>query len=171
MIGFFLRLALALLATILAGRYILGEAGAAALIASGASGFAIVSLASMNLTMRGHGINGLRHIIGMPTFIFWVYAAMLCIALSMMLVSIPGISGLHPITGAHLRVFGLGLLFAWMGGIIDWYAFSSKMTHYASESREREHLASRGFDQKRIDSLIEDMRSRGLLPPRTRNRK
>lgn len=168
MIGFVLRVTLAFVATILAGYYILGQVNEVVWIASAMSGFVIAKLTMANLMPMGHGVNGSRHIMGMPIFIFVWYLLLLCIILFLMLTNVPE---LLPVTNANFRVFGLGLFFGWAGSIVDWYVSSSKLTYYASEFQERLSLKARGCDDKYIDTLIEQMRSKGVFPPKAKRSK
>lgn len=165
MIGFVLRALGAFIATVLTGRYILGEFNEVVWIASGMSGLIISKLGMLNLTPQGHGVNESRHIIGMPVFMFVVNLVILCIIVSFMLTNEPSF---HPVTNANFRVFGMGLFFGWVGSIIDWYVSSSRLTWHFSEYQERMKLKASGADQAYIDTVIDLMRAKGLLPPKTK---
>ncbi len=166
MFGFILRTLLAFLATLACGRYILGEVNAMVWISSAIYAYTVNQLMTVNMAPVGHGVNGSRHIIGMPIFIFGSYLALLCIILFLMLTNVPT---LLPVTNANFRVLGLGFFFGWVGGIVDWYWASSKLTWYFSEYRERMALKAKGLDERRINTLIDQMRRARLLPPKAKS--
>jgi len=166
MIGFVLRTLLVFVAALLCGRYILGEFSGVVWISSVIAAYAANQMTMANMMPVGHGVNGSRHIIGMPIFIFGSYLALLCIILFLMLTNVPT---MLPVTNANFRVLGLGFFFGWAGGIVDWYWASSKQTWYFSEYRERMALKAQGLDERRINAMIEQMRRSRLLPPKAKN--
>ncbi len=166
MFGFILRTLLAFLATVAVGRYILGEFNAVVWISSGIAVYTVNQMTMANMMPVGHGVNGSRHIIGMPMFVFVSYLALLGLILFTTMVNEPT---LLPVTNANFRVLGLGFFFGWAGGIIDWYVSSSKMTWYFSEYRERMVMKAKGLDEQRINTLIDQMRRARLLPPKAKS--
>lgn len=153
----------ALCAALLTGRIMLGEFNAVVWISVGFAGFAVSKLLLTNLMPTGHGVNGRRHILGMPIVLFVGYLVILVLALLLGLVDVPA---LLPVTNANFRVLGLSIFYGWMAALIDWYAFSYKDTYYASEYEVLVMLKARGVTSDEVkDKIIMGLRAKGYLRP------
>jgi hypothetical protein len=156
-------LVLAALATsLLTGWFMLGKLNAVVGISMALAGFAASQLIRTNLMPMGHGVNGKKHIIGMPIVLFVIYLAILALALSIGLVNDPM---LLSVTNTNLRVAGLSICYGWAAALIDWYALSYEDTYYASEYAARGVLEARGASKEETEKVLAELRAKGILRP------
>lgn len=129
-----------------------------------ATGFVVSKLLLTNMMSMGHGVNGSRHVLGMTIFLFGAY---LVILVAILVLAVP-VASFDPGTNANLKVLGFALFYGWVAGLIDWYAESSRLTHYHTEYGFRVAMKANGYSKERTEKEIDQLRKEGLLAPLTK---
>lgn len=126
------------------------------------TGFAAGKLTLCNLMPQGHGINGTRHVMGMPFALLIPYFLILAIVV---MLGMSDMGTLGPETVANLHSLAAAAFLGWLAGLLEWYLVFYWMTYYASEYQERVQLKARGHSDEQIEEMITRARRRGVYGP------